>query len=141
MGTTRVTPRVVFDTNVLISGLVFNGKAEQCFDLARTGEVTYYATPPTLRELRRVLGYDRLNLSDSEQADHFAMATTTATVVAPTEDITEIEADPDDDMFLECASAADADYLISGDTHLLDLGSFQGIPVLSPDEFLREWGK
>jgi putative PIN family toxin of toxin-antitoxin system len=94
-----------------------------------------------LRELRRVLGYDRLNLSDSEQADHFAMATTTATVVAPTEDITEIEADPDDDMFLECASAADADYLISGDTHLLDLGSFQGIPVLSPDEFLREWGK
>ena len=62
------------------------------------------------------------------------------TVVAPSKDIAEIEADPDDDMFLECASAANADYLISGNTPLLDLGSFRGIPVLSPDEFLREWG-
>ncbi|MCH7661097.1 MAG: putative toxin-antitoxin system toxin component, PIN family, partial [Euryarchaeota archaeon] len=60
-----------------------------------------------------------------------------ATLVEPEEELQVIDADSDDDVFLECAVEADADYIISGDTHLTDLGSFRGIEILRPAEFLE----
>lgn len=56
--------------------------------------------------------------------------------VEPDEPLSEVSRDPDDNRFLECALAAQADVLISGDHHLLSLGSFRGIPILSPAQFL-----
>jgi predicted nucleic acid-binding protein len=58
-------------------------------------------------------------------------------VVEPTESFQAIEADPTDDRILECAVAAKAEVIVSGDTHLLSLGSFCGIPIQRVAEFLR----
>jgi predicted nucleic acid-binding protein len=58
-----------------------------------------------------------------------------AEFVAPQEDITAVEDDPDDDKFLEAAVAGDVDYLVSGDGHLLSLGSFRGIDIVEPRTF------
>jgi len=58
-----------------------------------------------------------------------------AEFVDPEEDITAVEADPDDDKFLEAAVAGNVDYLVSGDQHLLDLGSFRGIDIVDPRTF------
>ena len=55
--------------------------------------------------------------------------------VDPQEDITAVEADPDDDKFLEAAVAGGVDYLVSGDGHLLDLDSFCGIDIVEPRMF------
>ena len=57
--------------------------------------------------------------------------------VTPVERISEIASDPDDNKFLECALAAQADAIISGDRHLLDLGQFRRIPILDPGAFLN----
>ncbi len=48
-----------------------------------------------------------------------------------------IDEDPEDDKILECAFDSGVDYIISGDSHLLDLKDFKGIEILSPDEFLE----
>ena len=57
-------------------------------------------------------------------------------LVTPTESLQAIEADPSDDRILECAVAADAEAILSGDTHVLSLGSFRGIPIQRVAEFL-----
>jgi len=53
--------------------------------------------------------------------------------------IHEIIDDPDDDIFLECAVAAEADIIISGDRHLLDLEVFRGIQIVDPAQFIRSF--
>jgi predicted nucleic acid-binding protein len=59
-----------------------------------------------------------------------------AEFVVPDVDLQVVERDPDDDKFLEVALAGDADYIVSGDTHLTDLESFRELPILTPREFL-----
>ena len=58
-----------------------------------------------------------------------------AEFVDPDEEITAVEDDPDDDKFLEAAVAGNVDYIVSGDRHLLDLDSFQGIEIVEPRAF------
>ena len=53
-------------------------------------------------------------------------------------DLSVVEDDPDDDKFFECAVEADADYLVSGNHHVSDVGTFRGVTVCSPSEFLSE---
>ncbi|HEX8228447.1 MAG TPA: putative toxin-antitoxin system toxin component, PIN family, partial [Chloroflexia bacterium] len=60
-----------------------------------------------------------------------------AIFVHPTVPIDAIASDPDDNKFLECAVAGGADYIVSGDKHLLSLGEYEGIRILSPADFLR----
>jgi predicted nucleic acid-binding protein len=65
--------------------------------------------------------------------------TESAELVFPVERASGATADPDDEMILECALAAEADFIVSGDKkHLLMLREFQGIPIVSPAEFLRK---
>ena len=49
-----------------------------------------------------------------------------------------VVAEPDDDIFVNCATAVGARYLISGDKHLLDLGQWRGIPIVTPHTFLEK---
>ena len=57
----------------------------------------------------------------------------------PPEPLGVVSADPSDDVFLACALVAGADCVISGDTHLLDLKNFAGIPILTPRQFLKRF--
>jgi predicted nucleic acid-binding protein len=61
-------------------------------------------------------------------------------VIEPAVGVAVVGDDPDDDMILECAIASAADYIISGDAHLRDLDSFQGIDICSPAAFLDSHG-
>jgi predicted nucleic acid-binding protein len=89
-----------------------------------------------------VLGYARIQrqlhkigLSREEVAE-FAMKLMTLTKDTNLEDA--IAADPDDDIFLACALAAGAQYLVSGDSHLLDLGQWRGIEMVTVNDFLAQ---
>ena len=57
-----------------------------------------------------------------------------------TEDLHMVADDPDDDKFIECALAAGASLIVSGDYHLLDLGEYEGVRVLSAAEFVARFG-
>ncbi|ELZ29598.1 PilT protein domain-containing protein [Halosimplex carlsbadense 2-9-1] len=128
---------VVLDTNVLVSALGFGGTPLEAVVYAVDDAGTeIVASDETLAELGRVMEYDRLPIAERERESFLTILRREVEVVAATESIDEIERDPDDDAFLECAIAGDADVLVSGDDHPLELGAFRGIDIVSPAGFL-----
>lgn len=134
--------RAVADTNIVVSGLLWQGTSRRVLDLARAGSIELFTSPALLLELEEVLVRDkfarRLKAADVS-ADVLVLGyAALATVVSPPSINPAVKADPDDDEVLACAVAVQADAVISGDRHLLSLGEFQSIPVLTPARFLAE---
>ena len=127
---------VVFDTNTLISALGFGGTPLEALLQTFDDGFQIVASEETLDEFSRVMEYDHLSFTESEQVGYRAILEREAQVVVPEEHIEEIERDPDDDKFLECAVTASADYLVSGDDHVLELETFRGTEILNAAEFL-----
>lgn len=132
------TYTVVLDTNILISAFGFGGKPDRCFRLGFTNEVELVTSPEALAELERVLEYEHLPFTDKDRHYYPKIVRYVSTVVDPTENIEEIDRDPDDNIFLECGVEAGADYIVSGNDHLTDIGSFRNIRILNAAEFLDE---
>jgi putative PIN family toxin of toxin-antitoxin system len=132
--------KAILDTNVLISAYVFpGGKPEAVYRLALEGRLQIGTSPALLAEFGRVLGQKFGWIPDRVEAAVAQMARIAA-VVEPTEVVQVVRADPADDRVLEAARAFDADVIVSGDRHLLDLGTWSEIKVLSPAEFIARWG-
>jgi putative PIN family toxin of toxin-antitoxin system len=134
--------RIVIDTNVWISGLLWRGPAWALLKLAEAGHVQVCTTPLMLEELAEVLSYKQfqprlaqLGLSPAELLS-YVIEQTTVIEAKLLEGDPIVVADPDDDVFLLCASVAQAAYIVSGDAHLLALGEYAGAPILSIREFL-----
>lgn len=132
----------MIDTNIWVSGLLWRGLPWKLLRLAKAGRVELCITPSMLDELADVLTYERLQprlerlaLSPSDLVSWTAAL---ASVFDDTEGDPIVTADPDDDVFLHCASVAGAVYVVSGDHHLLDLRSHEGIPVLTIRDFLAK---
>lgn len=116
--------RVVADTNILVSALQFGGKPKHLFDLAIDGQIDLVISEAILAESLRVLR-NKFNRTLDWIGEADQQLRVIARLVEPTESLQVIEADPTDDRILECAVAADAEVLVSGDRHLLSLGSFE----------------
>jgi putative PIN family toxin of toxin-antitoxin system len=132
--------RIVIDTNVWVSGLLWRGAPWELLRLAEAGRVTVCTTPGILAELADVLSYprfqprlDQLGLTPDDLVG-YAMGL--ASLFEVPEGDTIVVADPDDDVFLRCAQAAEATYVVSGDHHLLDLGTHAGIAIFTVRDFL-----
>ena len=130
-------PRVVLDTNVLVSALGWRGPSHSIVEKCQTGEIRLLLSLEILRELERVLRYPKLGFSEEEIAEYLGLLAQIADLVEPGFRLSVVEEDPSDNRFLECALAGEADYVVSGDRHLKALGSFEGIPILPPQEFLE----
>lgn len=93
-----------------------------------------------LAEYERVLNYPKVrsrhSLTDDELARFLARLRQVAMLVEPQEALTIVADDPHDNKFLECAVAASAMYIVSGDRHLNALGEFRGIQILRPVVFV-----
>ncbi|MGH9396898.1 MAG: putative toxin-antitoxin system toxin component, PIN family [Terriglobia bacterium] len=123
------------DTNVIVSALVFGGVPRQVLDLAVTGVRSFYLSAPIQVEVERILE-EKFGWSSEEIHIRTRTLWNLGTQVKPEVSLAVVTDDPDDDRILECAVAAEADAIISGDRHLLRLGSFQLIPIQSPRQFL-----
>jgi len=129
---------VVFDTNVIVSALGFRGTPLEAVVYALNDtETEVVASEATLAELERVMTYDRLPFTDRDREQFLSILRREVAVATPAESVEAVERDPDDDAFLECALAGDADFLVSGDDHLLELGPFRGVEIVSPADFLE----
>jgi len=127
--------RAVLDTNVLISGLLWKGAPHHCLLAAEGGLYTLLSAEPILLELRKKLIEKFANAP--EEADEILAGLRTVTVlVTLTGRSGWIAADADDDKFVDAALVGNADVIVSGDHHLLDRGAIEGVPVLSPRQFL-----
>ena len=129
-------PRVVLDTNVLVSALGWRGAPYQIFQLCVTGRVSLLASPELLAELERVLSYPKFQFAADTISSYLELVMELAVIVRPTFRVSVVEADDSDNRILECALAGDAEVIVSGDSHLLDLKNFEGIPILPPRSFL-----
>jgi putative PIN family toxin of toxin-antitoxin system len=129
-----VTPRVVLDTNVIVSGLGWRGAPATILDAVGDDRLVLVTSAPLLAELRRVLEYPRLAKVIQGGAQLADLVAASGVVVAPNRVLAVVD-DDDDNRVLEAAIEGAADYIVSGDTDLLDLGSFQGIPIIAPGEF------
>jgi uncharacterized protein len=130
-----VTLRAVLDTNVLVSGLGWNGPPAAILDAVSDGRVVLIASASLLDELRRVLAYPKLAKVVSDAARLADIIAASSVVVEP-DRVLAIVNDESDNRVLEAAAAASADYIVSGDADLLDLGSFEGIPIMTATQFM-----
>ena len=108
--------------------------------LAEAGKVELCMAPAMLDELAEVLSYERLQPRLEQlrltPAELVAYAINLASIFDVPEGGPIVADDPDDDVFIHCAIAAGASYLVSGDRHLLDLSEYADIPILTVREFL-----
>ena len=134
-------PIVVLDTNVIISALLWKGKAGSIFDLAKRNKIRIATSKSIIDELVRVLKYPKLHNAIARQG------LLNNQIVEPFIDLVDIieeedfpigiiEEDPTDDKVLSCAASTLAHYIVSGDQHLLKLKSFMYTEILNPSDFL-----
>jgi uncharacterized protein len=132
-----MTHVVVFDTNVLLSGIGWKGRPYDCLQLARLGQIQGITCQEILLELAEKLD-SKLRFSAEQIAGTLADLLTFLTFVKIAGALQVVVADPDDDKILECAVVGNATHVVTGDRrHLLPLGSFQGIAIVSPADFLQ----
>jgi len=130
--------RVVLDSNVYISAFLFGGHPRTVLDRLISGKLSGAVSVAILDEVRDVLGRPKFGLSDEAIMALMAELQDLCEIVTPTERVTAVKDDPDDDRVLECALAAGACVIVSGDAHLLALGQWRGIPIRSPADFAGE---
>lgn len=128
--------KIVLDTNVLISGVVFGGKPREILEMVRNKELLGITSPVLLAELGDVLSkkimYPKSKVLQVEKKMRKIFR-----VVHPIKPISAV-ADDDDNRVLEAAIEGKCEYVVTGDKDLLDLRNYKGIKILTPGEFLTE---
>lgn len=129
-------PNVIIDTNVIVSALGWSGPSRTVVDLLARDEISLFLSPGTLAELERVISYRKLGFTESRKRRFLAFLSRHSRMVSPILRVARVVDDPSDDKFLELAEAADADYLITGDRHLLALKHHGRTRIVTPRAFL-----
>ncbi|MEW6388558.1 MAG: putative toxin-antitoxin system toxin component, PIN family [Thermodesulfobacteriota bacterium] len=138
--------KVVFDTNVLLSAILTpHNPPARLLQLALEGKFQLLISPKIMEELVRVIRYPKLTkllkkrrLTPKDLEDFLEKLGKIVIWTPGKLTIKAIPEDPADDPIIAGAVEGEADFLVSGDHHLLDLGAFQGIKILNPASFL-EW--
>lgn len=131
--------KVVLNTNIYISSILFGGKPEILIQLAREKVIDIFVSELILNELARIF---KAKFNWDNDQIHFTIdALRKMThVVIPTVYLNVIELHDSDNRILECALEAGADFIISGDRHhILPLKTFKGIKILGVSEFFEKY--
>lgn len=127
--------RMVLDTNVVISGLLWSGVPRELLRLAYDGRVDLVSSEPLLEELRETLQYrkflKRLSAASLTVEEVTAQYRLLTDVVQPLA-TPRVTHDPDDDVVLGTAVAGQANVVVSGDGHLLQFGQYAGVVIRTP---------
>lgn len=133
--------KAVLDVGQFISATIrVDGHPAQILEAWHNGEFELFTSLPILEDLRRVLGYPRIrkkHLWTDDEIDFFVVSLAVATRLTPGElDVRAVINDPTDDKILVCAEEGRVNYIVASDEHLLSLHAHQGIPIVSPRQFL-----
>jgi len=132
--------RIVIDTNVLISAVFWTGKPKQLLNKVRHHEVTFITSENLLDELKEVLTrQDKPFRLSAEEADRIVTAMRNLAGIVRTRSHVTACDDERDNKVIECAIDGKAECIISGDLHLLGLGSFKGIKMMTVSDFLNDF--
>ena len=129
--------RVVLDTNVILSGILFGGKPRRILEAAIAGAFKMLISEATVSELKGVLQRPKFGLASQITEAIVAELSSIAEWVVPQSHVEIIKDDASDNNVLDCALDGNADYIVSGDEHLLKLERCGKTSVVNPDSFLR----
>lgn len=118
------------DTTVLISALGWRGPEYGLLQKVFRGDLELVISPEVLMEFREVVRRGKLSLPMAYIGGFEEELVRVATLVVPKGRVEVVQGDPDDDRVLECAGEGKADFVVSGDEHLLKLGEYEGIRVV-----------
>jgi putative PIN family toxin of toxin-antitoxin system len=130
--------RVVLDTNVLISALLFKGELSRVVGLWQKGKIIPIISKKTFDELRTVLEYPKFSLSRAEiksLIEHEILPF--FEVVNVSKHIKGACRDPGDDKFISCAISANVDCIVTGDKDLCDLKKYQSVRIIHTSDFIK----
>ena len=129
--------RVVLDTNVLISAIFWTGRPKQLLNKVRRKECLFLTSQILLTELRAVLTReDKPFRLSTVEADTVIRAMQDLALIVQPQSHLSVCRDESDNRVLECAVDGQADYIVSGDIHLLELQTFQDVDILTVKDFL-----
>ncbi len=133
--------RVVLDANIFVSTILKSrSNPAKVFQLAEERKVTLISSEDILSEVRAVLSYPKLRKfhghTPEKIIEFIKRATRVSFIVPGKTKIDAIKDDPEDNKYLSAAVEGKADFIVSGDHHLKDLKTFQGIRILDPAAFL-----
>jgi putative PIN family toxin of toxin-antitoxin system len=131
--------RVVFDTNVLISALITNGKPKELFQQAIKGHLQLVTSKSILQEFSLISKDHRIRkyASEDDVIAFLRIIDKVAKITKIKSQFKVVREDSDDDMVVRTAFDGEADYIVSGDKHLLSLSTYRGIRIVNVDEMLR----
>jgi len=132
--------RVTLDTNVLISGTFWNGPSFEIVRKVSLNEIELVATKETIAEYNKIINSEEIMDKSKEKDlmvnDAVLEILEHSNLVDPKRKFDLIKDDPDDNKLLECAFEGKAEFIISKDKHLLKIKEFEGIKIVSPEQFL-----
>jgi len=131
------SPRVVFDTSVLVSGIVHAGKSKLLIDAVLEEKIALVVSMPVIQEFKRVIARDKFRLSKEQQDTIVNFVLRVGNVVRVKSSFEVFREDPSDDIILRTAYDGKADYIVSGDDHLLSLKEFRGTKIVTVADMLE----
>lgn len=136
--------KITVDTNVLISSSFWLGNSNKIIEMAENCKIELILSQDIIDEFVRVLGYDEIKDKVREKELEIRRSVekliSISKIVFPSNTFDVMKDDPKDNIILECASEGMVDYIISYDNHLLKIKEFEGIKILTPEEFLNSAG-
>ncbi len=137
--------KIVLDTNVFFSGILSPDRAPaKILDLVLSGKCKLVSSPKIIQEIQQVTQYPGIiklmkkrKIRPEELADAILKILRVSAITPGVVKVQGVCPDPQDDMFLACGLEGQADFIISGDKHLLDLKTYQGIQIVNPATFLE----
>ena len=128
--------KVIIDTNNFISALGWEGKSRELLRKVMGKEYDLYISVKQIREIKRVMNYPKFKFTEKQKNRFLKILFSIATII-DTKTKLDIVEDRDDNMLLECAVEANADYIISGDKHIKKLKQYKGVRIISVSDLIK----
>jgi len=131
--------KIVLDANILVSASFWRGKPEAVLIRAAHGKDTLFITDEIVAEVEDVFKRPKFPATEAEKRyklQRIKEISRKITVPDFERITTGGSRDTDDNKYLECAAAANAEYIVSGDIHLLELKKFHGIKIVRAAEYI-----
>lgn len=138
--------KIVIDANLFASGLIKpNSNPGKILDLVQQNQVELILSPSVIKEIKRILLYPKIKKyhrkTPKEIDVYFEDILMFAWIIESDETVEIIKDDLVDNKYLACAFEDEADYIVSGDHHLLDIEKYRGIEIIKAKTFLNSWSK
>ena len=130
-------PKVVLDTNIYLSTILFGGNPRKIISLAKSKKIEVFISPKILLEISDKL-YGKFRWNEEQIKQVIRAIGKISSVVRPKVKLSVVKSYPTDDKIIECAMESEANFIITGDKHLLDIKKYKKIKILTPERFLNK---